>query len=62
MKHVLLIALKPSIYLLFIYIEYGVRILAMNIGEKLRLEIGDEEILLRFLELGQVFYMYEFVS
>ena len=30
--------------------------------KKLRSEIGDEEILPRFLELGQVFYMYEFVS
>ena len=29
---------------------------------KIRSEIGDEEILPRFLELGQVFYMSEFVS
>ena len=40
MKHVLLIALKPSMYLLFIYIEYAVRILAMNIEEKLGQKLG----------------------
>ena len=40
MKHVLLIALKPSMYLLFIYIKHAVRILAMNIEEKLGQKLG----------------------